>query len=114
MTLFARVRAAAGVAAVLAVASMLAYPGGTPRDPSTRGYSLTHNFLSDLGTTVAYGGARNYLGATLFVLSLVLCVAGFGACLVGLTRLYAVTPAARGFVRAAAVVGAMVCAPLAL
>src|SRR5207302_10921367 len=65
--------------------------------------------LSDLGATVTYGGARNYLGATLFVLSLGLGVAGFGACLVGLTRLYAVTPTARRLVRAAAAVGAVVC-----
>ena len=58
-----------GVAAGLAVVSMGAYPGGTTHDHSTPGYSFFHNFLSDLGMTVAYDGRSNRLGAALFVAS---------------------------------------------
>jgi hypothetical protein len=47
------------------VAIML-YPGGTVLDESTHGYSFTHNFLSDLGSTVAFNYTRNLAGAVLF------------------------------------------------
>ncbi len=52
-------------------AAMLAYPGGTRLDPSTRGYSFGHNSLSDLGATVAGNGASNWPSAVLFVAALV-------------------------------------------
>ena len=51
-------------------ASILAYPGGTPSDPSTHGYSLLHSPLSTLGRTVAWNGQSNSLGAALFVIGL--------------------------------------------
>ena len=51
------------LALLLGGVSMLLYPGGTVLDDSTRGYSLTRNFLSDLGSTVTYGGASNATGA---------------------------------------------------
>jgi len=65
---------------------MLAYPGGTPLDLEARRYSLTQNFLSDLGMTVAYGGGRNRVGAVLFVVSLLTLVAGGVACLAPFVR----------------------------
>ena len=77
-TIFARGRMAAGVATVLAIGSGLRYPGGTFRDHATSGYSITHNFLSDLGMTVAHDGEPNRLGALLFVLSLTILVVGMG------------------------------------
>ncbi len=56
-------------AVATAVASGVLYPGGTSRDPSTSGYSLATNYLSDLGMTVAYNGAHNVAGAALFFVS---------------------------------------------
>src|SRR5262245_53310609 len=52
---------------LLAVAYGLLYHGVTVLDESTRGYSFTHNFLSDLGVTVAFNYQRNVAGAVLFV-----------------------------------------------
>lgn len=60
----------AGAAAAMSVVAMLLYPGGTVIDRTTSGYSLTQNFLSDLGMTVAYGGGGNRFGAVLFVAAL--------------------------------------------
>jgi hypothetical membrane protein len=82
---------------------MLRYPGGTLLDHSTRGYSLTHNFLSDLGMTVAWGGEANRLGAFLFV-------AGLGGRLPAFIRLYSRSPVSRRLARAAGVTGLLVCA----
>ena len=101
---------AAGVATLLAIASGLRYPGGTFRDHATSGYSLTHNFLSDLGMTVAHDGEPNRIGALLFVLSLTILVVGMGACLFGFVRIHSKVPASRPWTFAAAVVGALVSA----
>lgn len=80
------------VAAGSAGTSMLQYPGGTPLDSSTRGYSISQNFLSDLGMTVAYNGQSNGLGAALFVLSLLLLVVGLGGTAVSIVRHLASNP----------------------
>lgn len=85
---------------------MLIYPGGTPLDATTTGYSLSRNFLSDLGRTVAYNGRPNQLGAFLFTLSLGVLVVGFALLLVRLPRL--ISKAGRGWARAAVVVGVLV------
>lgn len=89
---------------------MVLYPGGTYRDHSTIGYQFFHNFLSDLGATVAFNGAPNTTSAMLFVTSLVVVVVGMGGILVGLVRLYGREPAARIWTRLAAVTGLLVCA----
>lgn len=109
-TVFTFGRRAAAFAAALAGIAMLIYPGGTLRDHSTRGYSLTHNFLSDLGSTVTFGGQPNSIGALLFVSSLVIVVLGVGACLAGFVKLFAEDRATRNLARGTAVVGAFVCA----
>jgi hypothetical membrane protein len=44
---------------VLTTAAMLLYSGGTWFDPTTRGYTFTHNMLSDLGMTHAFSGRSN-------------------------------------------------------
>src|SRR5262245_58674768 len=106
---FRRVRWAAGIATVFAVIAGLRYPGGTYQDHSTRGYSFFENFLSDLGMTVAHNGEANRLGATLFVVALLLLVFGLGAALIGFVRLHAATPAGRPFARLAGLVGVFVC-----
>jgi hypothetical membrane protein len=61
---------------VLTFLAMLFYRGGTAIDPTTSGYSFTHNFFSELGRTEAYGGQPNTLSASLFVVAMTL--AGFG------------------------------------
>ncbi len=89
---------------------MVRYPGGTALDRASHGYSLTHNFLSDLGMTVAYDGQPNRLGALLFVLSLCVVVLGLGGCLLGFVRLYSRPAASLRWARAAGAVGFLVCA----
>lgn len=89
---------------------MFVYPGGTYRDHSTSGYQFFHNFLSDLGATVAFDGQPNRVGAALFVASLVVLVVGLGGTMVGLVRLYARSPSARGLSLAAGAIGLLVCA----
>ena len=107
---FTHGRWAAGAAGMLAVVAMLRYPGGTFRDHSTQGYSLSHNFLSDLGMTVAHNGQPNGLGTVLFIVSLTTLVVAMGGCLVGLVRLYARVPESRALARAAGAVALVVCA----
>ena len=107
---FTHGRWAAGVAGILAVVAMLRYPGGTFRDHATHGYSLSHNFLSDLGMTVAHNGQPNGVGTVLFVVSLTTLVVAMGGCLVGLVRLYARVPESRTLALAAGAVGLVVCA----
>jgi hypothetical protein len=46
--------------------SMYFYPGSTHSDKTTLTYSLTHNFLSDLGLTIVYSGNQNFISSTLF------------------------------------------------
>ena len=46
--------------------SILLYPGGNIHDSSQVGYSLSHNFLSDLGTYTAYSGEVNFFSSLFF------------------------------------------------
>jgi hypothetical membrane protein len=91
------------VATAFAVAAMLRYPGGTALDRTTRGYSLSRNFLSDLGMTVAYNHEPNHFGAVLFAGSLLLLVVGLGAVVGIVARFLAVDPKSRRWSRVAAV-----------
>jgi len=99
--------------AVLALAAMLRYPGGTPLDATTRGYSLSRNFLSDLGMTVAYNHEANRLGASLFVASLLLLVVGLGGAVGAIARFLATDAAGRHWARLAGVAVVGVCAAFA-
>ena len=110
MTTFSRTRWAITIATLLAIGAMLRYPGGTPRDPATSGYTFLQNFLSDLGMTVAYDGRSNRLGALLFVSSLGILIVGLGSALLAIVKLHSRHPASRRLARAAAVVGVLVCA----
>ena len=107
---FTHGRWAAGIAGVLTAVAMLQYPGGTFRDHSTRGYSLAHNFLSDLGATVAHNGQPNGTGTALFIASLTILVIGMGGCLAGMIRLYSRNPATRPWALAAGAAAVVVCA----
>ena len=46
--------------------SMLLYPGGNIYDSAQPGYSLTYNFLSDLGSYKAHSGDINFFSALFF------------------------------------------------
>jgi hypothetical membrane protein len=63
---------------VLTLIAMLTYAGGTVDDYSAKGYSFTHNFLSNLGMVTALSGQSNWVSAVLFFTSL----GAAGACLV--------------------------------
>jgi hypothetical membrane protein len=107
-TIFSRAAWTVGVASVLAVGAGVRYPGGTLLDTSVDRYSMSLNFLSDLGMTAAYDGEPNRLGASLFVASLLLLVVGLGQCLVAIVRLHG-TAIARRWARVAGVCGLLAC-----
>jgi hypothetical membrane protein len=97
------------VAAAIAVAAVLRYPGGTAVDATTPGYSLSRNFLSDLGMTVAYNHEPNRLGARLFVASLLLLVVGLGSVVGAIARFLAADEGSRRWARLAAAALLAVC-----
>lgn len=107
---WARVRFGIVIALMLSVASGLSYPGGTVRDESTRGYSFAHNFLSDLGSTVALNYQRNVVGAVLFGVSVLIGVLVLAGSIVAAVRLLSIAPGARSFAHLAAVAGVLACA----
>jgi len=47
------------------------YPGGNIHDPYQIGYSITHNFLSDLGGYKAHSGELNLVSSFFFNLSMI-------------------------------------------
>ena len=108
--LFTWGRRAAAFAAIGGVVAMLVYPGGTYRDHATSGYQFFHNFFSDLGATKTWSGQPNPIGAVLFVVSLVVLVAGMASILAGLAQVYGRTPRAVPLIRVAVVAGVFVCA----
>ena len=59
--------------------AMYCYPGGNIHDPTQSGYSITRNFLSDLGGYESQSGAVNFLSAFFFNTSMFLFLgAGIG------------------------------------
>ena len=109
LTVYQRARWSVGIGFASALAAMVRYPGGTLFDATTHRYSLSQNFLSDLGMTVAHNGEANRIGAILFVIALLVLVVGLGGSLVGFVRLHSATPQSRPFARLAGVVGLVVC-----
>src|SRR5207302_8005455 len=93
--------AACGVA--LAAIAALLYPGGTFRNPSTSGYSLFRNSLSDLGSTIAWNGQSNYYGALFFMSGLGLLALAFAVSSVALVQVYSSSRITRWLARAACV-----------
>jgi len=109
-TTFTRARWAVGLSSMLAVGAIARYPGGNRVDHASLGYSVFRNFLSDLGMTISFSGKPNTLGATFFVLSLLLVVLGLGGCLIGFVRLCSESSRQRQLAQGAAGVGLIVCA----
>jgi hypothetical protein len=87
---------------------MAVYPGGTILDPGRAGYSLSRNFLSDLGMTVTHGGHQNSIGAVLFAASFGLVSLALVGCALRFLRLHASMPEARWFARAGTITGSVV------
>ena len=54
--------------------SMLFYPGGNIHDPSQIGYSISHNFLSDLGGYKSQSGLPNFISFLIFNFSMILFI----------------------------------------
>lgn len=104
-----RARRIVVLATACAAGAMLRYPGGTALDASTRGYSLSYNFLSDLGMTVVYNREPNRLGATLFVLSLLLLIVGLGSAVVSIVRYLSTDSAGRRWAQLAGISALMAC-----
>jgi hypothetical protein len=71
------------------------YPGGTYRNKATSGYSFFSNFLSDLGTTVSWGGERNLAAAVIFILAEIVLVAALIALFAALLKLLSEGPGRR-------------------
>ena len=111
-TIFKLARWASFASVVLAGMAMLLYPGGTARDPSTSGYSFFQNFLSDLGTTVAWGGQPNYLSAFLFMASFTLLALALVGGSVAFVRLYSSSRHQRYLARTAGAAGVISCVGL--
>ena len=110
-TVLKSTRWAAVASVVLTGIAMLLYPGGTRRDASTHGYSFFQNSLSDLGSSVAWGGQSNAPAAFFFLCAFaILAIAGV-ACFVVLVRVYS-SPSTHKMVRAAGVAGLLSCAAL--
>ena len=68
-------------------AAVYFYPGGNIHDPTQLGYSITHNFLSDLGGYQSHSGAVNFLSAFFFNLSMFMFV-GVGVAFLFVPRLF--------------------------
>ena len=87
---FWTVRCLRFVALFFIFAVMLAivfYPGGNIHNPAQRGYSITHNFLSDLGGYHSHSGDTNLLSALFFNLSMVMFL-GVGISFLFVPRLF--------------------------
>jgi len=113
MGVFKRAALTSVIATGLAIGAMLRYPGGTPLDRTPAGYSLSSNFLSDLGMTVGYNGQSNRLGAALFVASVLTLVVGLGWTLATIVRLLAREHASRRWASLGAVLGLLACVAFA-
>jgi len=68
-----------GLFIIFNIIAMFFYPGSTFLNDSSLGYSFTENFLSDLGRTITFSGALNFVSSQFFNMSLILagCVFSF-------------------------------------
>lgn len=71
--------------------AIYAYPGGNIHDPKQLGYSITHNFLSDLGGYQSHSGAVNFISAFFFNTSMFMFL-GVGIAFLFVPRLFKEDP----------------------
>jgi hypothetical membrane protein len=57
---------------ICCIIAIIIYPGGTIKDPESDGYSLSQNYLSDLGREVSLSRQSHDTGSTIFNGSLIL------------------------------------------
>lgn len=57
---------------VINILAIFYYPGGTYIDHNTDGYSVSQNFLSDLGRTISFSNEINFISSQLFNMSLIM------------------------------------------
>lgn len=55
---------------ILIFLAMAFYPGGTPTNPNTHGYTFWENYLSDLGRVESFSGKNNIVSMILFTIAL--------------------------------------------
>ena len=55
---------------ILIFLAMVFYPGGTPTNPNTQGYTFWENWLSDLGLIESHSGENNIVSMVLFTAAL--------------------------------------------
>ena len=55
---------------ILIFLAMVFYPGGTPTNPNTQGYTFWENWLSDLGLIESHSGENNIVSMILFTSAL--------------------------------------------
>ena len=55
---------------ILIFLAMVFYPGGTPTNPNTHGYTFWENWLSDLGLIESHSGENNIVSMILFTTAL--------------------------------------------
>jgi len=55
---------------ILIFLAMVFYPGGTPTNPNTTGYTFWENWLSDLGLIESHSGENNIVSMVLFTAAL--------------------------------------------
>ena len=68
---------AAGVFMLCNVIAMMVYGGGTLHNAESIGYSITHNYFSDLGRYISHSGQLNKISFWLFNGSVILCGLSF-------------------------------------
>ncbi len=83
------------------------YPGGTVRDPTTTRYSLSANFISDLGMTVSHGGEPNPVGGALFTVGFAMFALGVICCGLGYMRLHSLSTRGRQIALTGAIGGGL-------
>lgn len=93
-------RLALAAAVAITCGSIVLYPGGTCLDPSTRGYSMLLNSLSDLGSRRAWSGEVNP-ASWFYTAGALLFVVGTAASLLGLLRFYSRLPGSGGLIKGA-------------
>lgn len=93
-SLFSLTRWIIAASVILQGLAAVFYPGGTVRDPSTTRYSVSANFISDLGMTVSHSGKANAVGSRLFAVGFVMFAVAVLCCVACFLRLHSLS--ARG------------------
>ncbi len=92
---------------VLTVAAMFTYAGGYADNPTAKGYSFTHNFLSNLGMLTAESGRPNWISAVLFFIALAMAGAALVVFFIIFRKFFLNTRLQRGLSLAGSALGVL-------